>query len=50
VALAWSRFDEATRERVRERYLASLAQWRVGAGYAVPAEFVVLVARAPAAP
>ena len=50
VALAWSRFDEATRERVRERYLVSLAPWRVGAGYAVPAEFVVLAARAPAAP
>jgi SAM-dependent methyltransferase len=50
VALAWSRFDEGTRERVRERYLASLAPWRVGAGYAVPAEFVVLAARAPAAP
>lgn len=50
VALAWSRFDEATRERVRVRYLASLAPWRVGAGYALPAEFVVLVASAPAAP
>lgn len=50
VALAWSRFDEATRERVRERYLASLAPWRVGVGYAVPAEFVVLAAQAPAAP
>lgn len=48
VALAWSRFDAATRERVRERYLASIAPWRVGAGYAVPAEFVVLAARAPA--
>ena len=48
VALAWSRFDEATRERVRERYLASIAPWRVGAGYAVPAEFVVQVAQTPA--
>lgn len=48
VALAWSRFSEATRERVRGRYLASIAPWRVGSGYAVPAEFVVLAARAPA--
>lgn len=48
VALAWSRFDEATRERVRGRYLASIAPWRVGIGYSVPAEFVVLAARAPA--
>lgn len=48
VALAWSRFTEATRERVRGRYLASIAPWRVGSGYAVPAEFVVLAARAPA--
>jgi len=47
VALAWSRFTEATRERVRGRYLASIAPWRVGSGYAVPAEFVVLAARAP---
>ena len=48
VALAWSRFSEATRERVRGRYLASIAPWRVGSGYAVPAAFVVLAARAPA--
>ncbi|UCU93557.1 class I SAM-dependent methyltransferase [Hydrogenophaga taeniospiralis] len=48
VALAWSRFTEATRERVRGRYLASIAPFCVGSGYAVPAEFVVLVARAPA--
>ena len=48
VALAWSRFTEATRERVRGRYLASIAPWRVGSGYAVPAAFVVLAARAPA--
>lgn len=48
VALAWSRFSEATRERVRGRYLASIAPWRVGSGYAVPAEFVVLAAHAPA--
>lgn len=50
VALAWSRFDEATRERVRGRYLTSITPWRLGAGYAVPAEFMVLAARAPEEP
>ena len=43
-ALAWSRFDAATRERVRTRYLRSIEPWRRGTGYAVPAEFVVVSA------
>jgi SAM-dependent methyltransferase len=47
VALAWSRFDAAVRERVRARYLASLAAWRDGAGFRLPAEFVLAVARRP---
>jgi SAM-dependent methyltransferase len=42
VALAWSRFDTATRESVRVSYLDSLLQWRSGAGYRVPGEFVVV--------
>ena len=45
VALAWSRFDGATRARVRERYLEAIASWRVGAGYRLPAEFVLVTAR-----
>lgn len=48
VALAWSRFDDATRARVRARYLEAIAPWRDGAGYCVPAEFVVAVATRPA--
>ncbi len=44
VALAWSRFDDATRARVCARYLEAIAPWRDGAGYRVPAEFVVVVA------
>ena len=44
VALAWSRFGPAVRERVRQRYLAAIEPWRQGAGYAVPAEFVVVAA------
>ncbi len=45
VALAWSRFDHAVRERVRQRYVESIAPWREGAGYRVPAEFVVVSAK-----
>lgn len=47
VALAWSRFDGAARDRVRARYLASLSAWRDGAGYSVPAEYVLVAARRP---
>lgn len=47
VALAWSRFDAATRKRVRVAYLRTIARWRTASGYAVPAEFVVVAARAP---
>ena len=48
VALAWSRFDAAVRERVQRRYIDSIAPWRDGAAYRVPGEFVVVSARAPA--
>jgi ubiquinone/menaquinone biosynthesis C-methylase UbiE len=47
VALAYSRFDEATRQAVHGEYLASIAAYRTGDGYAVPGEFVVAAARAP---
>jgi ubiquinone/menaquinone biosynthesis C-methylase UbiE len=46
VALAWSRFDGAVRERVRARYLEAIAPWRDGSGYRMPGEFVVVAARA----
>lgn len=46
VALAWSRMDSDARARVRGRYLESLAPWREGAGFRVPAEFVVVSATA----
>lgn len=45
VALAWSRFDSTVRARVRERYLEAIAPWREGAGYRLPAEFVLVEAR-----
>ena len=47
VALAYSRFDEATRHAVHAEYLDSIAAYRTGGGYEVPGEFVVAAARAP---
>lgn len=49
VALAWSRFDEATRDRVRAHYLDAISQWREGAAYRLPAEFLLVVAHRPTA-
>jgi ubiquinone/menaquinone biosynthesis C-methylase UbiE len=42
VALAYSRFDPATRAEVHAEYLASIAPWKTAAGYAIPGEFVVI--------
>ena len=47
VALAWSRFDAATRARVRANYLRAIEPWQLGSGYRIPAEFVVATARVP---
>ena len=44
VALAWSRFDDEVRARVRARYLESIESWRIRQGYDIPAEFVVVAA------
>ena len=45
VALAWSRFDLPTRQRVRAHYLAAISSWRQpDGGYRIPGEFVVVVA------
>jgi ubiquinone/menaquinone biosynthesis C-methylase UbiE len=41
VALAYSRFDEATRAEAQAEYLASIAAYRGPDGYAIPGEFVV---------
>lgn len=46
VAMAWSRFDDTVRARVRARYLESIEPWRTGQGYRVPAEFVLVAAEA----
>lgn len=44
VALAWSRFDDRVRLRVRERYLAAIEPWRTERRYRVRGEFVVVAA------
>ena len=41
VALAYSRFDEATREAVHAEYLQSIDDFRRDSGYRIPGEFVV---------
>jgi ubiquinone/menaquinone biosynthesis C-methylase UbiE len=45
VALAYSRFDEATRRAVHAEYLDSIAAYRADDGYRIPGEFVVAAAR-----
>jgi SAM-dependent methyltransferase len=47
VALAYGRFDEATRCAVHAEYLDSIAAYGAGAGYRIPGEFVVAQARLP---
>jgi ubiquinone/menaquinone biosynthesis C-methylase UbiE len=48
VALAYSRFDAATRAAVHFEYLASIAAHADGDGYQIPGEFVVAAARSSA--
>lgn len=45
VALAYSRFDDGTRQQVHREYLESISRWRKGDGYAVPGEFVLVSGR-----
>lgn len=47
VALAYSRFDEATREAVHAEYLQSIEGFRDGAAYGIPGEFVVAIGVRP---
>ena len=46
VALAWSRFDEDVRARVRRCYIDALEPWKRDRGYRVPGEFVIVNATA----
>jgi ubiquinone/menaquinone biosynthesis C-methylase UbiE len=47
VALAWPRFNDEVRARVRARYLDAIDSWRDGRGYRIPREFVIAAAVAP---
>jgi ubiquinone/menaquinone biosynthesis C-methylase UbiE len=42
VAMAYSRFDDATRAEAHAEYLASIDAYRHGDGYRIPGEFVVV--------
>lgn len=42
VAMAYDRFDQATRAAAHDDYLDTIAGWRAGAGYRLPGEFVVV--------
>lgn len=41
VALAYNRFDDATKKAVHTEYLRSITAYRTGEGYGIPGEFVV---------
>jgi len=43
VAMAYSRFDDTTRESAYAEYLDSISSHRRGSGYAIPGEFVVTI-------
>jgi ubiquinone/menaquinone biosynthesis C-methylase UbiE len=45
VALAYSRFDEKTREEAHAEYLASIEPYRNTNGYEIPGEFVITLGR-----
>jgi ubiquinone/menaquinone biosynthesis C-methylase UbiE len=47
VALAYSRFDEPTRDAVHSDYRASIQHYSDGAGYRIPGDFVVGIGRRP---
>jgi ubiquinone/menaquinone biosynthesis C-methylase UbiE len=47
VALAWSRFDDDVRARIRARYLDAIEPWRHGVGFRIPGEFVLISAIVP---
>lgn len=47
VALAYNRFDDATKRAVHTEYLRSIAAYRTGEGFRIPGEFVVAVGVKP---
>ncbi len=47
VALAYNRFDEATKKAVHTEYLRSIAAYRIDEGYRIPGEFVAAMGVKP---
>jgi hypothetical protein len=47
VALAWSKFSDEVRARIRACYVNSIEMWRLGNGFRIPGEFVIATAAAP---
>jgi ubiquinone/menaquinone biosynthesis C-methylase UbiE len=47
VALAWSRFSDEVRARVRAAYIDSIEKWIFGNSFRIPGEFVIAAAAAP---
>lgn len=47
VAMAYSRFDDDLKDEAHADYLELIAGYRVGAGYDIPGEFVVVRGRCP---
>lgn len=47
VAMAYSRFDEATRREAHAAYLETISSYRNGDGYDIPGEFVVVRGEVP---
>lgn len=45
VAMAYSRFDQATRQDARRAYLETIETYRNGTGYRIPGEFVIVRGR-----
>ena len=43
--LAYAHFDTPTRQDARAEYLAAIAPYRQGSGYAIPGEFVMTSGR-----
>jgi ubiquinone/menaquinone biosynthesis C-methylase UbiE len=50
IALAWSRFSELIRAKVRARYLDAIESWRDMRAYRIPGEFVIAGAIVPGRP
>jgi SAM-dependent methyltransferase len=47
VALAWSRFSDEVRARVRAAYINSIEKWSFGDSFRIPGEFVIATGVAP---